>query len=435
MNERAIPAEERTEAARRSFAARSDDDDSSSSAVVPTLRAELVPSLVVLASLFALSAPLAFFVMGARELEDRTRATARDAAETLARYAEEQPVLWRYDSLKLVEHLRHFEVRPEVVRVDVVDTRGVPIDRSMTRPDEGLLWASAPIEVGGRHLGTVWVGSSRASLRHRAALLLLAFTLVAVALALLVHRIAYRAARRADARIARLVDELAARSAEERVRALRLAALATQEEDRRAIARDLHDSVGQALAAIRIQAELLGAHLERDAEQSHSAARKLAGDIARGADVSLEEVRRALARLRPVALDEVGLAEALTRLCHDVADQLGLEPAVEIDIGPNVSTAVETAVYRIVQEALANVVRHARGATRICVRVVERTARVLVEVEDDGPGLDDSRAREAGGGRGIVGMRERAELLGGTFCISSHTPRGTRIVAELPSHP
>lgn len=401
------------------------------SELVTELRARLGPLLALLAALFAVSAPLAFFVMGARELHARGSTTAHQAAETLARYAEEQPVLWRYDSLKLVEHLRHFETQSDVVRIDVVDARGAPIDPGFEPPAESLLWASAPIEVGGRSLGAVWVGSSRATIRQRALALLGGFALLSVLLSVLVYAIALRSARSAEARIARLVQELAARSTEERVRALRLAAIAAQEEDRRAIARDLHDSVGQSLTAIRIQTQLLGSHLARTEASSRETATGLAAQIAKSTDTTLEEVRRALARLRPAALDEVGLGAAVERLADDAAEQLGVEVSRELAVPAGLPTTVETAIYRIVQEALTNVARHARGVTRARVAIRAEGDRVHIEVEDDGPGLSPS----PGEGRGMVGMRERAELLGGRFETFAVEPHGTRVVAEVPTAP
>jgi signal transduction histidine kinase len=404
-------------------------------AITSTLRERLAPLLVVFGALFAISAPLAFFVMGARELDDRGHSLATQAAETLARYAEEQPVLWRYDSLKLVEHLRYFEAQADVVRIDVLDARGVPIDAaSYAAPEEAVAWASAPIVVGGRQLGVVWVGSSRAALRQRALVLFVAFSLLAVVLALLVYAIALRNARVAEDRIAVLVERLAARPMEERVRALRLAAIAAQEEDRRAIARDLHDSVAQSLTAIRIQTEVLSGHLAR-ADEDAAARTKLSAivqGIAHATDGTIEEVRRALARLRPAALDEIGLDRAIGRLADDAADRLDLEIVRDLAIPSGLATTVETAVYRIVQEALTNVVRHARGASEVRITVAERDDQLVVEIEDDGEGLAVPEGHE---GSGLRGMRERAELLGGRFEAARRSPRGTRVRAEIPKAP
>ena len=403
-------------------------------AITDTLRERLAPLLVVFGALFAISAPLAFFVMGARELDDRGHGLAAQAAETLARYAEEQPVLWRYDSLKRVEHLRYFEAQADVVRIDVLDARGVPIDAaSYEPPREAVAWASAPIVVGGRPLGVVWVGSSRAALRQRALVLFVAFALLAVVLALLVYAIALRNARAAEDRIAALVERLAARTMEERVRALRLSAIAAQEEDRRAIARDLHDSVAQSLTAIRIQTEVLSGHLARAGEDG--AREKLVPivqGIAHATDGTIDEVRRALARLRPAALDEIGLARAIGRLADDAGERLDLDISRELTIPSGLATTVETAIYRIVQEALTNLVRHARGATEARVTIAERGELLVIEIVDDGVGLEVPEGHE---GSGLRGMRERAELLGGRFEASRRSPRGTRVRAEIPKAP
>lgn len=402
-------------------------------AIAGALRERLAPLLVLFGALFAVSAPLAFFVMGARELDDRGSALASQAAETLARYAEEQPVLWRYDSLKLVEHLRYFEAQADVVRIDVVDADGLPIDaRSWDAPEEPLAWSHASVEVGGRQLGTVWVGSSRAALRQRALVLLAGFTGLALVLGFLVWVIALRNARTAEDRIAGLVERLAARSMEERVRALRLAAIAAQEEDRRAIARDLHDSVAQSLTAIRIQTQVLSAHLGKPEASSREAASKLVQGIADGTDQTIEEVRRALARLRPAALDEIGLRGAIERLVDDASERLEIEIDRTLEPPPDLPTTVETAVYRIVQEALTNVVRHARGAREVRVSITAKDELLVIEIDDDGTG---PVAREGTGGSGVRGMRERAELLGGRFEITERPPRGSRIRAEIPAKP
>ncbi|MFN7700054.1 MAG: sensor histidine kinase [Deltaproteobacteria bacterium] len=397
------------------------------------LRQRLAPMLAVFGALFAVSAPLAFFAVGSRELDERGEALAAQAAETLARYAEEQPVLWRYDSLKLVEHLRYFEAQSDVVRIDVVDAQGTPIDAtSYEAPTEAVAWASAPIVVAGRTLGVVWVGSSRAALRQRALALLLGFAVLAVILALLVYAIALRSARGAEERIAALVERLAAQTTEERVRALRLGAIAAQEEDRRAIARDLHDSVAQSLTAIRIQTEVLSAHLARSDAASREPLGAIVAGMARTTDATIEEVRRALARLRPAALDEIGLARAIGRLADDAGERLGLEITRELDVPGGLAATVETAIYRIVQEALTNVVRHAQGVTRVRVSLAERGALLVVDIEDDGAGLAAPEGHE---GSGLRGMRERAELLGGRFEAARRSPRGTRIHAEIPKAP
>jgi signal transduction histidine kinase len=247
-------------------------------------------------------------------------------------------------------------------------------------------------------------------------------------LSALVYTIATRSARAAEARIAALVEQLAAASVEERTRALRLAALAEQEEDRRAIARDLHDSVGQALTAIRIQTEVLSTHLALRGGADEASA-KVVSSIASATDTTIEEVRRALGRLRPAALDEIGLVAAIARLCDDAEERCGLTLTRRLEDVRGLPATTETALYRIVQEALTNVSRHARGASAVEVTLAREGADVILEIADDGPGVAQG---EGGSGRGVRGMRERAELLGGRFELLGRVPRGTIVRARVP---
>ena len=392
--------------------------------LVRELASRLVPTLSIFAFIVAVSAPLAYFWMGDRELRQSGTGTAEQAAEVLARDTEEEPLLWRYDSLKLVEHLRRFRASAYVERIEVTDLEGALLDARVERPRNGLLWISAPIGYGPRRAGTVWVGMDRGPLRQRSLGLLVVFSALAIVLAAFVHRIALRSAARAESRIRQLMHSLAARTADERIRALRLEAITNQEEERRAIARDLHDSVGQSITALRIQAEVLSMTL--DAGDAMRAA-GVAKTIAKCADGAIDEVRRSLARLRPLDLDDLGLSSAVTRLADDVRERAKLDVTSEFEgdlVG--LPASVETAAYRIVQEALTNIVRHAREATHVSVHVARQGEMICINVEDDGLGRADSAP-----GRGIRGMSERAEMLGGTFTVSDVSPRGTHVRARL----
>lgn len=405
--------------------------------LVRELASRLLPTLSVFAFIVAVSAPLAYFWMGDRELRQSGLSTAEQAAEVLARDTEEEPLLWRYDSLKLVEHLRRFRASAYVERIEVTDEHDRLIDARIEPPREDLLWLSAPIGDAQRHAGTVWVGMDRGPLRRRALGLLAGFSALAIFLAVFVHRIALRSAASAESRIRTLMHSLAARTADERIRALRLEAITHQEEERRAIARDLHDSVGQSLTALRIQTEVLSMTLSQGAVEgtssdTHSdAVRKGASEVAKriahSTDLAIEEVRRSLARLRPMDLDDLGLRSAVSRLAEDVAERGKLEVTSHFEgSAEGLAASIETAVYRIVQEALTNVLRHARDATRASVRIVREPSAMTIEVEDNGRGRAESTP-----GRGIRGMSERAELLGGSFVIRDAQPHGTIVSARL----
>jgi two-component system sensor histidine kinase UhpB len=242
---------------------------------------------------------------------------------------------------------------------------------------------------------------------------------LAIGLVAAVRAIVMRSAAGAESRIDELVDRLAAARSEQRVRAIGARAVSAQEEERRAIARDLHDSLGPGRTAIRIQAELL-----RGGDGA-SAADRAAKKIAETSDATIEEVRRAIARLGPAVLDELGLSRAVARLIEDAKENASLSIESRLDGAEGLSAALESTCYRIVQEALTNVARHA-GARTARVTITREGDDVVVEIEDDGRGAEPT----GDAGHGLRAMRERAELLGGTLEIERDG--GTKVRAVLP---
>jgi two-component system, NarL family, sensor histidine kinase DevS len=197
-----------------------------------------------------------------------------------------------------------------------------------------------------------------------------------------------------------------------------------QELERRRLARELHDETGQALTSV-----LLG--LKRVEEsKTHEEARAAAAGLREQLVGTLQSVRRLAVELRPKALDDFGLVAALERLGETFGEQTGITVDVETNLDSiRLSPEVETALYRIVQEALTNVAKHS-GASRVSVVVTRREGIVTAVVEDDGKGFG-----AAGGGDeglGLVGMKERVGLLDGRLAIESTEGAGTTVVAEVP---
>jgi two-component system, NarL family, sensor histidine kinase DevS len=197
-----------------------------------------------------------------------------------------------------------------------------------------------------------------------------------------------------------------------------------QELERRRLARELHDETGQALTSI-----LLGLKQVEEAktpEEAHEAGVTLRELIVQ----TLQSVRRLAVELRPKALDDFGLVPALERLGEAFSEQTG----IAVDVQPNLDSArlppeIETALYRIVQEALTNVAKHS-GASRVSVVVTRREGLVTAVVEDDGKGFGAGGGE--GEGLGLVGMKERVGLLDGRLAIESTEGAGTTVVAEVP---
>ena len=198
------------------------------------------------------------------------------------------------------------------------------------------------------------------------------------------------------------------------------ALLTAQEEERTRISRDLHDQIGQALTAM-----VLG--LDRNLEHPDPAALAKLRDLA---SITLADVRRIALDLRPSVLDELGLEAAVKRYARELHERYRLDVNVLITLPARLARQEETVLYRVVQEALTNVVRHA-SAGEVSIVATARRGAVQLVVEDDGVGFDTAALAPAEQ-LGILGMRERLELLGGSLRIESAPGAGCSVHARLP---
>jgi signal transduction histidine kinase len=197
-----------------------------------------------------------------------------------------------------------------------------------------------------------------------------------------------------------------------------------QELERRRLARELHDETGQALTSILLGLKALE---ERTADPASRAATEELRELVVS---TLQDVRRLAVELRPSALDDFGLVAALERLTASFTEQTGISVDFQTALADErLPEEVETALYRIVQESLTNVVKHAR-ARRVSILLARKGSTVKAVVEDDGQGFDT--VEQTGDGYGLVGMRERLALLGGRLEVESGRGGGTTIAAEVP---
>jgi signal transduction histidine kinase len=197
-----------------------------------------------------------------------------------------------------------------------------------------------------------------------------------------------------------------------------------QELERQRLARELHDETGQALTSI-----LLGLKTLEEAEGKDEFGSAVA-QLRELVVATLQDVRRLAVELRPKALDDFGLVPALERLAATFAEQTGIAVELESRLPePRMPIDVETVLYRVVQEALTNVVKHA-GAERVSILLRERDSKVAAVIEDDGRGFSPETESESG--LGLVGMRERVALVNGRLDVESAEAAGTTIVVEVP---
>lgn len=200
-----------------------------------------------------------------------------------------------------------------------------------------------------------------------------------------------------------------------------------QEDERKRVARELHDEVGQSLTALIMSLGSAEASLPPELTA-------IRGQLAEIEDLSsrtLEGIRRLMADLRPTLLDDLGLVPAIRWYAETHLARAGVQPGVEV-IGPRrrLSSSFETALFRVVQEAVTNIVKHA-GASQATVRVEFNPGSIATTIEDDGRGFDVAERRD-GSGFGLLGMQERVTLLGGSLRIESEPGRGTRVFLEIP---
>jgi len=196
-----------------------------------------------------------------------------------------------------------------------------------------------------------------------------------------------------------------------------------QEQERRAISRELHDEVGQSLSALLMELGNLGAVAPADAElRSHvESIRKLA-------ESSVNVVRNMALLLRPSMLDDLGLVPALQWQAREISKRTGMAVTVDAEsVADDLPEEYKTCIYRVVQEALHNCSRHA-FARSVRIQVVQESGRIHLSVLDDGQGFDSTHTR----GLGLLGMEERVTHLGGRFQLQSEPGHGTRLRIEIP---
>jgi signal transduction histidine kinase len=220
---------------------------------------------------------------------------------------------------------------------------------------------------------------------------------------------------------AALAVHLSERVARETVQAI----LEAQEAERSRIARELHDETGSALAAFLLGLAAI------DEAPTLAEAREASTDLRKNARRTLEHVGRLAFALRPATLDEFGLGPALKDLGDALERQGGPRFELEVDLpeGTRLPAKLETAIFRITQEALTNVIKHAEAET-VRITVACRKQSVVLAVEDDGRGF--SRTQASTGGFGLVGMRERVASLSGALDLQSKRGAGTRLTVEIP---
>lgn len=218
------------------------------------------------------------------------------------------------------------------------------------------------------------------------------------------------------------------RESHAQLRALSTHLQSVLEEERTRISREVHDELGQALTSCKLDLSWIANRLPKDQRALLDKARALITHI----DSTIQTVRRISTELRPAVLDHLGLGAALEWQANDFQNRTGIRCDLHSRISERpLDQQVSTTLFRIFRETLTNIIRHA-GATQVTVRVKEKQGHVTLEVRDNGRGISTAEAKNPKS-MGLLGMRERAALLGGTFKIGGIPGQnGTRIIVSVP---
>jgi signal transduction histidine kinase len=401
----------------------------------------MVPVAALAALVVAAVPPLAYRVVAWQKLAARAEVYARHVAGELRALGERQPYLWRYNAGKILQATAIHRDQRDVGPVVVLDCAG----RALLSADAGGPTTAhgpqgrSPVVVHGRTAAWVEIRMSTRDEQPRLWGIAGASTATGLLVGLLIFVLPTRVVRRQARTLGETLDRL--RSAEAALTAAnqglsaRVAAgvrevhelsarvIGTQEEERRRIARDLHDSVGQSLTALRLELELAAGHPEETAARLAQAVRRC--------EETLKETRRVVHDLRPPELATAALREILRSYTERFEERTGITASFRCPAALELPEVVATCLLRVLQEALTNVSRHS-GATEVGVTVALDAETVTMTISDNGVGAD---ATAAPAGAGLRGMRERCEFLGGDATVELRAGAGARVEVRLPRSP
>ncbi len=234
--------------------------------------------------------------------------------------------------------------------------------------------------------------------------------------------------RKSEQHYSQLLEQ--SRHMQEQLRLLSRQLLSAQEEERKMISRELHDQIAQTLTGINVRL----ASLKTEDTLNNKDLQKKISSTQRLVEKSVDIVHRFARELRPAVLDDLGLVPALHSFMKSFATRTGVRPSLTAFAAvEQLDTAKRTVLYRVAQEALTNVGRHAQ-ASRVDVSIQKLRGDVRMEIKDNGKSFNVERTLHANGGKrlGLLGMRERLEMVGGSFSVESAPGNGTTIQAQIP---
>jgi signal transduction histidine kinase len=398
--------------------------------------------LAIAAGLIAFSAPPLFYRFASiSELKTHAEIYAAQLASSVEEAAEQEPFFWRYNTSKIMWSTSAHRLQEDIGTVTIVDCAGKTVFDGKEL-ELGTGNASGPtgwaaVKVGNRNIAWVRVIMDTAMHRKRYLLIMLFSGCLGAVLGLLLFWFPRRVVRRQAGLLTNTIIRLEkaekdlteanlklsrrVRQAVGAVRSISERLIGVQEEERRRIARDLHDGVGQAVTALQITLKLMRAR--------PSEAKNHLAEAERSAEEILKEIRAAVFALRPAMLDAGDLEEGL----RDFVERFELKTGIPASLRATgdlsaVSESLGSLLFRILQESLTNISRHAQ-AKEVGVTVVVETDCLRLEVSDDGRGFDPE---DVSHGSGLRGIKERVSFAGGEMALKTSAGRGTQVMCRFP---
>jgi len=369
-------------------------------------RAGMRPLAIGTALLVALSAPLADFLLETHDLDHRGHLYAAEVASRLVNLEGATHALARRETQLaqlLIDQAQSQHNAEDVAQLELWWPDGAPMLTSAVvhaKKVWPLVWVKEPVVLLGKQIATVRAAVVEPELLERDLLLVGVFGALGMVLGLALYFFPLRLFREED-----LVQLFARRS------------IRAEEEERVRLSRELHDGMGQTLGTAAVAVVRLTARLGPTPEAS---------ETGRLIDAALDELRNITLGLRPTLLDDLGLGSAVKALAGQ-AERAGVATTASIGELPRLDPEMELAIFRLAQEGISNMVQHAQ-AKSLRLSLSREKDSVVLDMQDDGKGFSTS----SGMGLGLVGARERAASLSGTFSVESAAGKGTRLRAVLP---
>lgn len=401
----------------------------------------VAPLAVFVGLVVAVAPPLTYRLVAGAQLGQQAEIYAGNVAHRLREAIYQQPDLWRYNADKILQTTMVYSRQKDIASIEIRDCDGRLVLSSHTvgigtGASEGPS-RSVPVEALGARAAVVTVRIDVSSHFFAVKVISAISLLLGVAIALLIYfyptrvvRSQSRALSKANRELGSARDELAdinrdlERRVEEsvgNVRALSARVVQIQEEERRRIARDLHDGIGQAITGLQMELEL--------AQSRPDEAQKYLTRSVETCAETLGELRRVVQEIRPPELDAGDVAEPLRAYAELFEKRTGVATYFQANAAVECSRDAALCLLRVLQEALTNVKRHAE-ANEVAIRLQVMADEVVMEVSDDGVGFSPEATE---GGHGLRGMRERCEFAGGGLEVESSVGEGACLRARLPT--